>query len=130
MELKVTRVNLTGDLDIVLARQRARENARALGFGLTDQTRFATAVSEVARQALAYQENGSISFAMVRAGARQGLECTCFGCAPPQDASAAMQEAFDGAKRLVDSFAVQPIDGGEIVIVMRQWLPYRGTIRE
>ena len=35
--------------DVVLVRQRARQISGALGFGLQDQVRIATAVSEVAR---------------------------------------------------------------------------------
>ena len=40
--------------DVVLARQRARQVAGALGFDITEQTRIATAVSEIARNAYAY----------------------------------------------------------------------------
>ncbi len=43
---------------IVAARQAARELARELGFGSADQTRLATAVSELARNAIEYAEEG------------------------------------------------------------------------
>ncbi|HEX4856773.1 MAG TPA: anti-sigma regulatory factor [Limnobacter sp.] len=44
--------------DIVLARGAARSLAASLGFSLADQTRLATAVSELSRNALHYAGSG------------------------------------------------------------------------
>jgi anti-sigma regulatory factor (Ser/Thr protein kinase) len=44
--------------DIVRARQRARQLAGLLGFDLQEQTRIATAVSEIARNAFTYAGGG------------------------------------------------------------------------
>jgi hypothetical protein len=52
--------------DVVAARQRARQIAAALGFDLTEQTRIATAVSEIARNAYAYAAGGRVSFEIDR----------------------------------------------------------------
>ena len=54
--------------DVVLARQRAREVAELLGFDRQDQTRIATAVSELARNAHRYAGGGRVVF--LRAGRR------------------------------------------------------------
>jgi serine/threonine-protein kinase RsbT len=43
------RLPIAGDTDIVAARQEARLVAKRLGFGLVDQSRVATAVSELTR---------------------------------------------------------------------------------
>jgi anti-sigma regulatory factor (Ser/Thr protein kinase) len=48
--------------DVVTARQRARQTARLLGFDRQDQTRVATAVSEITRNAFAYAEGGRVEF--------------------------------------------------------------------
>jgi signal transduction histidine kinase/CheY-like chemotaxis protein len=48
--------------DIVAARQRARQLAALVGFDAQDQTRIATAVSEIARNAFQYAEGGRIEF--------------------------------------------------------------------
>jgi signal transduction histidine kinase/CheY-like chemotaxis protein len=48
--------------DLVLARQRARQIAATLGFEQHDQTRVATALSEVARNALQHAGRGSVQF--------------------------------------------------------------------
>jgi signal transduction histidine kinase len=48
--------------DVVLARQRARRVAELLGFDTQDQTRVATAVSELARNAHEYGGGGRVRF--------------------------------------------------------------------
>ena len=48
--------------DVVLARQRARQIAGLLGFDTQDQTRIATAVSEIARNAHQYAGRGKVVF--------------------------------------------------------------------
>lgn len=52
------RIALKGQIDVVAARQAGREMARRLGFGSADQTRLATAISELARNALQYAGEG------------------------------------------------------------------------
>ena len=48
--------------DVVLVRQRARQIAGLLGFESQDQTRIATAVSEIARNAFQYAGGGKVEF--------------------------------------------------------------------
>src|SRR5262249_36953043 len=55
-------IRLAHDEDVVLARQRARQVAAALGFDRQDQTRIATAVSEIARNAFRYAREGRVEF--------------------------------------------------------------------
>src|SRR6185295_10105463 len=64
MNLRLASVSLDTELDIVAARQRARQVARELGFELQDQTRIATAVSEIARNAVSYARHGRVEFAL------------------------------------------------------------------
>src|SRR5688572_33215607 len=52
--------------DVVLARQRVREVARLLGFETQDQTRIATAVSELARNAFQYAGAGRVDVLLER----------------------------------------------------------------
>ena len=51
--------------DVVVARQRARQIAGLLGFDGQDQTRIATAVSEIARNAFRYAGAGKVEFMLV-----------------------------------------------------------------
>jgi signal transduction histidine kinase/DNA-binding response OmpR family regulator len=48
--------------DVVVARQRARQIAALVGFDGQDQTRIATAVSEIARNAYQYARGGRVEF--------------------------------------------------------------------
>ncbi len=58
-----------------MARQRAREVARSLGFGMVDQSRIATAVSELARNVVRYATNGQgETYIRSLNGERMGIE--------------------------------------------------------
>jgi hypothetical protein len=52
--------------DVVQARQRARQIAELLGFDVPDQSRIATAVSEIARNAVTYAGRGAVEFRIRR----------------------------------------------------------------
>lgn len=62
MALNLLRLDVRYEHDVVLARQRARQVAAALKFDPQDQTRIATAVSEVARNTFQYAGGGLIDF--------------------------------------------------------------------
>src|SRR5262249_55671169 len=55
---------LRHERDVVLARQRARQIAVLIGFQGQDQTRLATAVSEIARNAVTYAAGGKVEFSI------------------------------------------------------------------
>lgn len=59
-------VTLAAETDFLLARQRAKQVAEILGFENQDQTRVATAVSEIARNAYEYAVNGTVEFFLDR----------------------------------------------------------------
>ena len=61
-EWPIITIALRHDADIVLARQRARFIAELLGFGGVDQTRIATATSEVARNAIQHAGTGRAEY--------------------------------------------------------------------
>src|SRR4029079_13459359 len=55
-------LNLHHDQDVVTARQRAAQIARLLEFDTSEQTRLATAVSEIVRNAFRYAGRASVHF--------------------------------------------------------------------
>ena len=59
---ELSTVNITIEQDVVLARRRARQIAAILGFEPQDQSRVATAVSEIARNAFEYGGGGTVDF--------------------------------------------------------------------
>jgi len=62
MSLPLLTLDVRLEPDVVLARQRARQIAGLLGFPPLDQTRIATAVSEIARNAFQYAAGGKVEF--------------------------------------------------------------------
>src|SRR3954463_10229528 len=73
MSKPILSVDLLMEHDVVLARQRARQIAGLLGFDGQDQTRIATAVSEIARNAFRYARGGKVEFALQGESAPQLL---------------------------------------------------------
>ena len=117
--------DLANNYDVVVARQHARQLARTMGFGLTDQTRIATAVSEVARRAL--ERGGRMFFRVLLEGARQGVECVCIGAewitAAPDQPTGEVLGGLRGVEKLMDEFALQTQADGQPIVLMRKWLP-------
>ena len=64
MTIRLVTVAIRGEQDVVDARQRARQVAALLGFESQDQTRIATAVSEIARNAFRYAAGGEVEFSI------------------------------------------------------------------
>src|SRR5215217_3069391 len=60
--IRLLTVEVRTEQHVVLARQRARQVAELLGFDRQDQTRLATAVSELARNAFQYAGGGRVEF--------------------------------------------------------------------
>ena len=63
--LRLHALEIRSEHDVVLCRQRARQYAEGLGFHPQDQTRIATAVSEIARNAYQYAGRGRVEFSVV-----------------------------------------------------------------
>ena len=64
MSWPVKSLEIRSDSDVVIIRQAARALAEALGFDRQDQTRIATAVSEIVRNAYIYAGGGQVDFAL------------------------------------------------------------------
>lgn len=63
LDLKpILSVNIKEEQDLVIARQRAHNLSGLLGFNHLDQTRLATAVSEITRNAYRYARGGRLDF--------------------------------------------------------------------
>jgi anti-sigma regulatory factor (Ser/Thr protein kinase) len=132
-------IEITDERDVVAARQRARQISGLLGFDVQDQTRVATAVSEIARNVLIYAQGGTVEFAMDLASP-QSLVIR-FGDRGPgiRDLSAILngeQGLVEGtaaklgiisARRLMDAFDIQSSPGSETLIQMRKDLPKRAA---
>jgi signal transduction histidine kinase/CheY-like chemotaxis protein len=136
VRLPIISVNVAREQDVVIARQRARQVAELLGFDGQIQTRIATAVSEIARNAFRYAKGGRVEFAVEGRTVPQLLATTVRDAGPgipdlqrildgDYRSTTGMGLGIIGAKRLMDTFDVQTSPKGGTVIAMRKVLPRR-----
>lgn len=127
------RIPVNNDLDIVSARVEGRNMARALGFGVIDQARIATAISELARNVILYAERGEVELEMVEADGRRGIQIVCRDRGPGiADVELVMQDGYStqrglgmglpGTRRLMDEFEISSEVNVGTVVTVRKWL--------
>jgi len=68
-----TSIPVRSDADVVLARQKGRALAAALGFGPTDLTLVATAISELTRNIVLYAKRGRIVLKGIEQNGKLGI---------------------------------------------------------
>jgi signal transduction histidine kinase/DNA-binding response OmpR family regulator len=130
-------VRIRHEHDVVGARQRARQIAAALGFDTTEQTRIATAVSELARNACQYASGGSVEYLVEGSVAPQVLTIrisdTGDGISNLDDvlrgsyrSPTGMGLGIIGTRRLMDHFDVKTGPEGTTVSI-RKILPRRSA---
>lgn len=114
-------VDLRVEDDVVRAHQTTRTVAAQLGFSTFEQTRIATAMSEIARNALTYASSGSVtlgldddrralSILVIDRG--QGITDVAATIAGERRSSTGLGVGIPGAKRLMDTFAIESTPSG------------------
>ena len=123
---------IRSDADVVAARQHARTIAQEMGFGATDVTLWATAISEIARNITTYAGEGEIVLSVVRRDDRAGIRVEARDEGPGiRDVERAMEDGYStgsgmglglpGARRLTDEFAIDSRPGQGTTVVMVKW---------
>jgi serine/threonine-protein kinase RsbT len=126
---------ISSEDDIVTARRQAREIARALGFGAVDQSRIATAVSELARNVARYATDGRGEARIRRlplSPRGEGIEIVVRDEGPGiADVERAMQAGFTsggglgmglpGTRRLMDEMEIESALGIGTTVTIRKW---------
>lgn len=118
---------------IVTARGASRELAREMGFSVVDQTRIATAVSEIVRNAVRYAGAANVEIATVGDPRRQGLSITVRDEGPGiPDIELVLSGGYttdngfgrgiSGSKALMDEFAITSEAGRGTTVRMVKWL--------
>lgn len=74
MDTDIIKINLENELDIVLAYKRAMQLSALCGMAVANQTKFATAVSEISRNVLEHVGQGTIKFSLAESGPQLFLE--------------------------------------------------------
>jgi serine/threonine-protein kinase RsbT len=127
-------VAIDSDQDIVLARQRGRTLAAELGFSAVDGTLIATAISELARNIVAYAKKGEIRLRVIHGSGRRGIEVVASDQGPGiADIRQALRDGFStsgslglglpGVRRLMDEFEVVSQPGQGTSVTVKKWKP-------
>lgn len=121
---------------MVLARRRAREVAGLLGFEPQDQTRIATAVSEIARNACRYAGGGRVEFSLEGSSSPQLLLVRVVDEGPgiahlaeilsgQYRSTTGMGVGIVGSQRLMDQLDIRTSPGAGTEVVLKKMLPAR-----
>ena len=135
---RVLTLTLQHDQDVVTARQRAAHIAQLLGYDVSEQTRVATAVSEIVRNAFRYAVGGTVHFEVDTASRPQRLQIRVEDrgagiseldrvLAGKYESRTGMGIGIIGARRLMDRFDIQSSPRGTTV-VLEKFLPARGGL--
>jgi anti-sigma regulatory factor (Ser/Thr protein kinase) len=119
--------------DVVVARQRARHIASLIGFDGQDQTRIATAVSEIARNAYRYAQGGRVEFAIEGQSAPQLLLIRVLDQGPgiadlerimrgEYQSQTGMGLGIVGAHRLMDQVEIRSVRGQGTDVLLKKIL--------
>jgi signal transduction histidine kinase/DNA-binding response OmpR family regulator len=137
MKTSLLGVKLSQDNHIVLARQQAREVAGLLGFDSHDQTRIATAVSEVARDILNHTGSGEIEFSVEGQEPEQlfivlvkskGIGISDIkSSVGKKERPLAGLDGIDAARRLMEQFQIEQEPDGRTTVTLRKRIPHSSS---
>lgn len=125
-------VAINSDQDIVSARQKGRQMATELGFSSGDATLIATAISELARNIIAYARKGQITLKVVNGLNRRGISVVAVDDGPGiSDIQQALRDGFStsgslglglpGVRRLMDEFEITSQPGSGTTVAVKKW---------
>ena len=134
----IVTVPIESEADVVTVRQRAHRLAELLGFERQDQTRIATAVSELARNAYSYANGGRAEFILDPAPSPQVFRVRITDKGPgiadiqaildgQYRSKSGMGLGIIGARRLMDHFTIESKAGKGTIVEVGHDLPDRAA---
>jgi serine/threonine-protein kinase RsbT len=123
---------LNSEVDVLRARQEGQRLAQEIGLNRVDSVKVATAVSEIASNALFHALHGSIRLRLLRDGNRLGLSVIVSDKGPGiADLDVALRDGYStrnslgiglgAARRLMDDFEVDTEIGKGTTVSMTKW---------
>ena len=120
------------EYDLVPARQKGRELAERLGFSSSEATLVATAISELARNIVAYAARGEIVLKGSHEGVRRGVTVIACDEGPGiANVDLALQEGYStsgglgiglpGVRRIMDEFRIDSEPGRGTTVTATKW---------
>jgi serine/threonine-protein kinase RsbT len=128
----VLRVEIVENQDVVVVRQRAREQAHRAGFSLLETTKLVTAASELARNTLEHGGGGYAEIEICTDGIKRGVRMRFVDEGPGiPDVDLALKDGFTsgkglglglgGSRRLVSEFQIETAVGKGTKITVVRW---------
>ena len=125
-------IELQTEQDVVRARQAVRKLTQELKFGLVDQTKFVTAASEIARNAVIHGGGGKMQMEVLSDKSRVGVRLQFVDQGPGiADVQLAMTDGWtsgtglglglSGAKRLCSDFELDTQPGRGTRVTITRW---------
>ncbi|MBC7921319.1 MAG: ATP-binding protein [Ferruginibacter sp.] len=131
----IVRLNLSNELDIVVAYKRARQLSELTGLPVPSQTKFATAVSEICRNVLEHAGTGNITFSLVEEDSLclealvvdrgQGIPNLAEWLARREAPAPGKGNGLLNSRKLVDTFRIQTDGQQGTKVYLRKRLPLR-----
>lgn len=127
------RIGIRGEADVARAVLHANKMSKAAQFQTVDQSRIATAVSELARNILKYAGHGQLILRRITDQARRGMEIVAEDNGPGiADKDSALSDHFSsggtlglglpGVRRMMDEFDLESEPGAGTRVTARKWL--------
>jgi hypothetical protein len=117
-------IRMTTEYDVITMRQEVRQIARALGLGLAEQAKIATAMSTIARVLIDRNRSAMFTLQTINQEAQAALEIVCvLGLAPLDDTQLEQMWNLANVRLLVDE-AMLSRDAGEAVLRVRMRLTH------
>ncbi|KKB61940.1 ATPase [Robbsia andropogonis] len=137
MRHRIVSVQITSILSLVSIRDRSRQIAELFGLEEIQRTRFTTAISEIARNAIQYAQGGTLTFFVGEASSAKGVQCVSaeiIDTGPGIDNVALLVNArhpslisggvgIPGTRRLVDDFWIESVRGDGTQVGIEMYLP-------
>jgi serine/threonine-protein kinase RsbT len=128
----VIRVEIAENEDVVVVRQRAREQSQRAGFSLLETTKLVTAASELARNTLEHGGGGYAELEVCTNGVHRGVRMRFVDEGPGiPDIEAALRDGFTtgkglglglgGSRRLVNEFEIDSAPGRGTKVTVVRW---------
>jgi serine/threonine-protein kinase RsbT len=125
-------VTIRGEPDIATAILQAKRMTQAAEFDTVDQSRIATAVSELARNILKYAGHGEVQLRPITDHTRRGMEVVATDNGPGiADTDQALADHYSssgtlglglpGVQRMMDEFDLESAPGAGTRVTIRKW---------
>src|SRR5688500_1455488 len=125
-------IDIQRETEVVLFRNRLREQSVKIGMSVLNQTKLITAASELVRNMLKYAGGGKINIQIISEGIKTGVKIIFEDKGPGiPDIDAAMRDGFStgkslglglpGAKRLSNSFEIKSVVGKGTTVTILRW---------